>query len=237
MNLENRYYYEEGLIIDRRKIGDGDLILLFYGKEKGKYWVKAPGALKIKNRLRGKVEVITFGKGYFVKRKELDLLINWEVMERFIDIKRDVDTFIYVTSYIKRAEKFLPEGVKDKEIFDLLYSFLKEIRKTNTNILGDIFLIKLWQKLGFLPFIPTICAKCGKKLNSNEKLLLDIKDYKVYCVSCNNLDMEMDLEVINKYNEILTYDFKYIVEPNRIMDFEEIKNLMPILIKRIEQEV
>jgi len=237
MNLESRYYYEEGLIIDRRKIGDGDLVLLFYGKEKGKYWVKAPGALKIKNRLRGKVEVINLGKGYFVKRKELDLLINWEVIERFANIKKDVDTFIYATTYIKRAEKFLPEGVKDKEVFDLLYNFLKEIKKNNATTSGDIFLIKLWQKLGLLPFLPTNCEKCGRKFNSDEKLLLNIEDYKVYCVGCNNLDIEIDLEIINKYNEILTYDFNYIIGSNIITRFEEIKKLMPILTKRIEQEV
>ncbi|HOJ92273.1 MAG TPA: DNA repair protein RecO [Dictyoglomaceae bacterium] len=208
MGLENRYYYEEGIILNRKKVGDGDLLLNVYGKGKGKFWVKAPGALKMKNRLRGRVEVLTYGKGYFVNRKELDLLVNWQVYDRFSDLKDDLNNFFLVAKYIDLFNESIPLEVKDTEVFNLLLSFL-QVKKVNGSI-GKIFLLKIWQRLGFLAPFSEKCASCNKGLS--DFVVVDFLDNKIFCKNCVRNGFVIPFDEIKNYNKILGEPFEKLIK-------------------------
>lgn len=236
MGLENRYYYEEGIILFKKKVGEGDLLLTIYGKEKGKFLAIARGALKIKNRLRGKVNIFSIGKGYFVKRKEVDLLISWDPYEKFFGIIEDVDKFIILSNYLKKADRFIPLEVKDLEIYEYFYKFLKNWNLIN-KYLGDVFLIKLLQKLGYMSKIEVKCKGCGKDLSKDGDIYFDLDNRKIYCKDCRTLkSLKIRSEEVVKFNEILDRTFDELVMGETCFD-DEIFNLIDRMIERIEQEV
>ncbi|MGB9788525.1 MAG: DNA repair protein RecO [Dictyoglomus sp.] len=236
MGLENRYYYEEGIILFKKKVGEGDLLLTIYGKEKGKFLAIARGALKIKNRLRGKVNIFSIGKGYFVKRREVDLLIFWDSYEKFFEIIKDVDKFIILSKYLKKADKFIPLEVKDLEIYEYLYKFLKNWNLIN-KYSGDVFLIKLLQKLGYISKVELKCKGCDKDLLKDEYVYFDLDNRKIYCEDCRTLkSLKIKSEEVIKFNEILDRTFdELIMEETGFSD--KIFNLIDRMIERIEQEV
>ena len=236
MSLENRYYYEEGIILFKKKIGEGDLLLTIYGKEKGKFYAIARGALKIKNRLRGKVSIFSVGKGYFVKRREVDLLISWESYEKFLEILEDVDKFILISDYIKRADKFIPLEVKDLVVYSYFYDLLKNWRLIN-RYLGDVFLIKLLQRLGYMGKLELKCKKCGKDLSKGDYMYFNLRDNVVYCEDCKDIgSLKVDLKEVMEFNEVLDKTFDEIVREEYINSHDNL-NLIDRIIERIEQEV
>ncbi|MCX7719709.1 MAG: DNA repair protein RecO [Dictyoglomus thermophilum] len=236
MSLESRYYYEEGIILFKKKIGEGDLLLTIYGKEKGKFFAIAKGALKIKNRLRGKVSIFSVGRGYFVRRREVDLLISWESYEKFLEILEDVDKFILISDYIRRADKFIPLEVKDLVIYSYFYNFLKSWRLID-KYLGDVFLIKLLQRLGYMGKLELKCKKCIKDLSKNDYMYFNLRDNVVYCEECKDIgSVKVDLREVMEFNEILDKTFDEIVREKYINSFDNL-NLIGRMIERIEQEV
>lgn len=239
MGLENKYYYEEGIILGRKKVGEGDLLLVIYGKNKGKFFAKAPGALKIKNRLRGRVDIFTLGKGFFVKRKELDLLINWEVYERFNEIFIDVNRFLTLSKFIKEVEEIIPFEIKDLEIFRIIYYFLKYWEKSD-EVLGNIFVIKILQKLGYLSPILLKCQKCGKDLLGEECIYIDISSNKAFCIECRKIGFYLTkTKAILEYNSILNTEFEDLIEKrgNKLLKDLAIWEVWSKIKSRIEQEV
>jgi len=223
MGLENRYYYEEGIILFKKKVGEGDLLLTIYGKEKGKFLAIARGALKIKNRLRGKVNIFSIGKGYFVKRREVDLLIFWDSYEKFFEIIKDVDKFIILSKYLKKADKFIPLEVKNWNLINK-YS-------------GDVFLIKLLQKLGYISKVELKCKGCDKDLLKDEYVYFDLDNRKIYCEDCRTLkSLKIKSEEVIKFNEILDRTFDELIMGETGFS-DKIFNLIDRMIERIEQEV
>ncbi len=236
MGLENRYYYEEGIILFKKKVGEGDLLLTIYGKGKGKFFAIAKGALKIKNRLRGKVNTFSIGKGYFVKRKEVDLLVFWDSYEKFFEIIEDVDKFIILSNYLKKADKFIPLEVKDLAIYEYFYKFLKNWTLIN-KYLGDIFLIKLLQRLGYISKVELKCKGCRKDLSKDEDIYFDLDDRKIYCKDCRTLkSLKIKSEEVIKFNEILDRTFDDLVMEETGFR-NEVFNLIDRIIEKIEQEV
>lgn len=239
MSLKSKYYYEEGIILFKKKIGEGDLLLTIFGKQKGKILVKAPGALKIKNRLRGRVEIFTVGRGYFVKRKELDLLISWEVHERFNNIVEDVSKFFLVSKFIREIDKFIPLEVKDMEIYNMIYSFLKYWKVLDETV-GNIFVIKVLQKLGYLSSILLECQKCGKNLINEKDIYVDISNNKAFCVNCKNMNLySTKVEALLGYNTILNMDFNTLLEKDlkNILNESTIMDILTKIKTKVEEEV
>lgn len=239
MSLRSKYYYEEGIILSKKKIGEGDLLLVIYGRQKGKFIVKAPGALKIKNRLRGRAEIFTVGKGYFVKRKELDLLISWDAFERFDDVIRDISKFLLVSKFIGEVERLIPLEVKDFDIYDIIYCFLKHWENLD-EIFGNIFVIKVLQKLGYLSPIFLKCHRCGKELTNEKSIYIDISNNKAFCVECKNIGFYLaEVEAVKGYNAILSIDFKDLIEERIDTALKETK-ILDLLTKvktKVEEEV
>lgn len=198
----NRYYFEEAIILKNQRIRDADLLLTIYGRSKGKYNVIAPGALKIKNRLRGKIEPFSWGKGYFVVRKNLDWLINWEVKDIFWDIRINLEKLNSALSIISIVEKNTPWEYSDENLFNMLLTILKLIKKRDSIFFKEIFFIKYLQSQGLISNFSKYCNKCNK-LFEDEIIRINILENKVYCKNCSFSGIAISLVTLENLNKIL----------------------------------
>lgn len=204
----SRYYYEEAIILSGKKVGESNLLLSIYGKTKGKYQVIAPGALKLRNRLRGRVDPFTFGKGYFVIRRNYDWLINWEVYDYYLEIKRDLEKYFSASKLVNILNEVIPFQAPDKDVFMMLLKTLNNLKYKNIRNVDDIFLLKLLQQQGYVTSISYICGKCGKNLENNESIFIDVNENKAYCKDCRNIGISISFEELRLINSIIDSDIE-----------------------------
>jgi DNA repair protein RecO (recombination protein O) len=219
----NRYYFEEAIVLKYQKIKDSDLLLTLYGKTKGKYNAIAPGALNIKNRLRGRVEPFCWGKGYFVVRRSLDLLINWETIDSYWEIRNNFEKLNLAFSIIKTIDKFVISEYSDEKIFNIIIEALNLVKEKYILYLKEIFFLKLLQSQGLINNFSIRCDKCGKVFNDEDILRVNIYENKVFCKNCSSIGLIVSLESIKSINNILNHS---ISELKNINIFQEICNLV-----------
>ncbi|MGB9857241.1 MAG: DNA repair protein RecO [Dictyoglomaceae bacterium] len=219
----SRYYFEEAIILRYQRIEDANLLLTLYGRSKGKYNAIAPGALKIKNRLRGKVEPFTWGKGYFVIRKNLDWLINWEVEDIYWDIRTDLKKLNSVVGIVNIIEKNTSWENPDENLFQMLLDTLKLIREKNPEHIKEIFFIKFLQSQGLINKFSPICGKCDKLLEKEDIIRLNVSENKVYCKNCSFYGVAISLDTLESINKILTLTLSQVVSLNILKEeFEKL---------------
>lgn len=226
----SKYYFEEAIILKNQRIKDADLLLTIYGRSKGKYSVVAPGALKIKNRLRGKIEPFSWGRGYFVVRRNIDLLINWEVIDIFWDIRTNFGKLNSAIDIISIVERNTPWEDSDEHLFNMLLEMLKLIREKNSSFFKEVFFIKYLQSQGFINTFSIRCNKCDKLFNEN-LIRMDIFENKVYCKNCSFSGISISLETLKNLNKILILSLK------ESLDIELSKKEFEDLIREYEKNL
>ncbi|MCS7201657.1 MAG: DNA repair protein RecO [Dictyoglomus sp.] len=227
----NRYYFEEAIVLKNQRIRDSDLLLTIYGRSKGKYNVIAPGALKFKNRLRGKIELFSWGKGYFIKRKSLDWLINWEIKDIFWNIRTNFEKLNSALSIISIVERNTPWENPDENLFNIVINILKLIKENNSEFFKEIFFIRYIQSQGLIDKFSTSCNKCGKVFK-NEIVRINIIENKVYCKNCSFSGVAISLETLQNLNKILDLPLEESINLN--LSKIEFENLMREYEKTIE---
>ncbi|MEN2984852.1 MAG: DNA repair protein RecO [Dictyoglomaceae bacterium] len=227
----NRYYFEEAIVLKNQRIRDSDLLLTIYGRSKGKYNVIAPGALKFKNRLRGKIELFSWGKGYFIKRKSLDWLINWEIKDIFWNIRTSFEKLNSALSIISIVERNTPWENPDENLFNIVINILKLIKENNSEFFKEIFFIKYIQSQGLIDKFSTSCDKCGKVFK-NEIVRINIIENKVYCKNCSFSGITISLETLQNLNRILDLPLEESINLN--LSKIEFENLIREYEKTIE---
>ncbi|MCX7846038.1 MAG: DNA repair protein RecO [Dictyoglomaceae bacterium] len=203
----NRYYFEEAIILKNQRIKDADLLLTIYGRSKGKYNVIAPGALKIKNRLRGKMEPFSWGVGYFVIRRNLDWLINWEIKDIFWDIRVNLEKLNSTLDIIGIIEKNTPWENPDENLFNIFLDMLKLIREENSLFFKEVFFVKYLQSQGLINKFSKRCNKCNR-IFEEDMIQINILENKVYCKNCSYSGIYISLTTLQNLNKILEMSLK-----------------------------
>ena len=213
----------EGIILTSQDYKETSKIINVITKEHGIIGMIAKGCKALKSNLRSTTDKLTYGKFYiYYKKDKLSILSNVDVIDNFINIKKDITKISYATYLLELTGQVVKHSLK-YEVFDLLISALIKINENfDPLVIMNILELKYLDYLGVMPIIDG-CCKCGSqtiktlssdaggficsKCYTNEKLVSDktIKLIRMYYyVDISKISkLEVSKEAKNEINSFL----------------------------------
>lgn len=152
-----RSYKTLGLIIKRTNFSEADRILTVFTKEHGKIKVLAKGVRRITSKRSGNVELFNLAKLTLHAGKHFDLLTEAEVLESFIDIRKNLKKIGFCYHLCEIIDGLCPEHQENTKIFEEVLKTLNILNESPignaqyTNMLISNFEIFIIKELGFYP--------------------------------------------------------------------------------------
>lgn len=171
----------KGIIISDVNYAEASKILNVVTLDYGKIGVVAKGCRNLKSKLRSVSLKLTYGYFHiYYKEGGLSTLIGVDVIDEFVNIKKDLTKIGYATYLIDLTNQVLKE-TDNKEIFGLLENALLKINQGfDPMIITNIVELKYLSFLGVMPVLDH-CAVCG----SNKRIVTISSDAGGYlCTNC-----------------------------------------------------
>ncbi len=130
-----RSYAVHAIVFSRKKLGEADLLLTIFSKEKGKLAVIAKGVRKVTSRKRGTLDTFSLVKLQLAKTKSLDIVTESELIDSFHSWKKNLKKVALAYYLVEIVDKLTREGEPHYEVFDYLCFALEslgEIQKLRT---------------------------------------------------------------------------------------------------------
>ena len=165
----------EGIVIRQTKIMGGRRMILIFTREEGK--VSAGTHLSEKSKGGAALALRPFAYGqYAISEHSGDIkhISSAETLDAHFALGEDADRFAEASFGLEFADKLLPDGVREPEVFDLLKEFLSLLtaRKTDFRLLTLSYMVKVMQALGVFPEAGS--AEFGELLSAMNGDILDI---------------------------------------------------------------
>ena len=215
-----------GIILKERNYGESSKILDVFTREYGLIGVISKGSKKIKSKLSGVSNRLTYGIfNLYYKQDKLSTLISVDVINPFNNKKNNIINIGYATYLSELTYQIIKQSIKHEEIFN---TFINSLLKINENfdplVITNIYELKMLSYLGVEPILNK-CASCGnvnniitfssdknglicKKCHTNEKIV-DLKSIKYlrmyfYLDISKITKIEMDVKIKNEIDDFLT---------------------------------
>lgn len=149
-----KVYNCEGIVINRREYGEGDLQLTVFSDFFGKINLFIKGVRKSKKREQSAVDTLTLSKFVLIKKVDYYSVSSFETVNSYTELKKDVSA-IYLSLYIfSLLDSCLAEKEKRDDIYELTkktLNFLDTERDENRKKLCLIYFLHKWiEKEGIL---------------------------------------------------------------------------------------
>lgn len=184
------------MILRGASYGEGNRIFTFYGREQGKFSAVARGVRKQKSKLKGHLQLGNRCTLQLVKGRGLDTVSSAMATETFPANREKAEGYFYMSYFLELFNDFVPEGLPDEELFDLLFTVLQRLSVYDPKLLARYYELRLLALSGFAPDF-THCALCGKELNGG---YLNRRFHGLICSACGS-----GLEVTPKAHFALKY--------------------------------
>jgi DNA repair protein RecO (recombination protein O) len=184
--MKENYY---AISLGKKDIGEADRLYVFYTREKGLVRVSARGVRKASARLSGHIEDYSVSHISIARNNGPGTLAGAYSEHSFGAIR---ESYVALES-LERVKKYVTRLVQaeqpDERIFVLLLTFFiivescaKEGREAEVQFLANVFLLKLYDVLGY-KFLLRQCATCGEKL-TKDRHVFSAYGGGVVCAAC-----------------------------------------------------
>ncbi len=201
----------EGIIISDVNFKESSKILNVYTKDHGLIGIISKGCRNLKSSLRSVSSKLTYGIfNVYYKEQGLSTLISVDIIDPFINIKKDLSKIGFATYLIDLTNQVLKEA-NNEAIFDILISTLKKINDGfDPIIITNIAELKYLNFLGVMPVIDC-CCNCG----SNKDIITINGDAGGYlCKNCYKNEYIVDQKTIKLIRMFNYVDISKIRELN-----------------------
>ena len=178
----DKYYTADAIILRGASYGEGNRIFTFYGREQGKFSAVARGVRKQKSKLKGHLQLGNRCTLQLVKGRGLDTVSSALATETFPANREKADRYFYMSYFLELFNDFVPEGVPDEELFDLLFSVLHQLSVSDPKLLARYYELRMLSLSGFAPDL-TRCALCDSELNGG---YLNRRFHGLICPRCGS---------------------------------------------------
>jgi len=173
-------------VLGGQPCGEQDRLVALFGRESGLCRVRAPGALKARNRLGGLLEPMTLGAFHLSRHREhsMPVLVRGDLlMTPFAVTSRPRGLLVF--SLIRETlERFLPEHQPQPRTFRLVERLVvAALGGESLAGLGLYHLVWMLRLEGWL-FDLEHCCRCGTVLEEDEETLLRGDGVGLLCLSC-----------------------------------------------------
>ena len=183
----------EGIVVSEVDYKESSKIINVLTLDMGVIGIIARGTKQIKNKLSGVTSKLTYG--YFhvnYKENGLSSLIEVDVIDRFKNIRKDINLMSYSIYLLELAERVYKHD-NDNSIYQILIDSLKKIDEGyDYKVISHIFELKMLDFLGIRPVIDE-CVNCGKKDN-----IVTISSYRggYLCNECARGEVIVNIKTI-----------------------------------------
>lgn len=183
-------YSTKAIILKRSLFREVDGKIILYSFNKGKMELVVRGVCKLKSKLAGHLEPISFVDVMVVRGKIYDYIGAVSVKNSFFYIKNDLEKIKIVGRMIRIFNKIVKEKeeIDSEKLFLLLFEFLhkidqKRFKIDNLELIYYFFVFKLLSILGYKPELYN-CLICKNKIISNNNVF-NLENGGLVCKSCN----------------------------------------------------
>ncbi len=168
-------YREEGIIIRKKDFGEADKILTIYTRERGRVVAFAPGARKITSRKASATELFTHGIYFLSEGKEMDVLIEGEVLNSFYPLRDELQKAALAFYLAELLGHLVSDGQPNYPIYRLFLESVSLLAraKRRHELWIRAFEIKALTQLGFGPELFQ-CAHCTAPLSAEKYFQADL---------------------------------------------------------------
>ena len=183
----------EGIVISEVDYKESSKIINVLTKEYGIIGLIARGTKQVKSNLSGVTSKLTYGFFHVnYKENNLSRLIEVDVINKFKNIKKDINLMSYSLYLLELADKVYKHD-NDSEIYNLLIASLIKIEEGfDYKAISNIFELKMLDFLGIRPVIDE-CINCGSKVD-----IVTISSYRggYLCKNCAKGEVITNIKTI-----------------------------------------
>jgi len=155
----------EGIIIGDKDYGESSKIIFILTKEYGLISAIAKGVKRLKSKLRGVSDKLTFGYFHlYYHEHKLSTLIEVDIIDHLKVIKEDITKISYLSYLGDLVSQVLRQVNKDACKIDIYEAFKASMLKINNHfdplVITNILELKLLSYLGVKPNLDS-CVNCG----------------------------------------------------------------------------
>lgn len=205
-------YRTKGIVLRSFNLSETDKLVTFMTERYGKVKCVAKAARKIKSRLIGSLEpmsyihLIYFGK----ENQQLHRLNHADIIESFQTIREDFQK-LYTGIYLNElVDSMAPEGHQEVSLFQLLLDSLGALKdQTNLEPLCRMFEMRLLSLSGYRPELNQ-CTIC-QSTRANGWVGFSYNRRGIVCSACmdaNGLEIKLTTGTLNYLKKLLTLDIK-----------------------------
>ncbi len=197
------------IVIGHYSLGETDKIIVFLTKDFGIVRAVAKGVKRLKSRLSGRTELLTYGDLIYFERtaKDLHSINSFDIIESFQTIRENILKLAYCSYIAELIQHVTAESESDPDTFDLVLSTMYLIESTDDlEVIVRAFEIKLLERIGLNPRLD-LCVICSGEIN-DEVPKFSIQSGGVICGKCSrsghhafNISRE-SLEIMRKMANI-----------------------------------
>ncbi len=129
------YYSLRAFILKRQTYRDYDLLITVYSLRRGKLFLHARGAKRIKSKLAGHLEPVSLSDLNVIAGRNFDQLIGAASRQAYQNIKNNYQKAWQALSFLNLVDQLTLEGHSDPRIFKLIYNYLNFLEKHSQHYL------------------------------------------------------------------------------------------------------
>jgi len=181
------HYRTQGFFLKEEEQGEADRLFTVFTEDFGKLKVFGKAIRKIKSKLRAGTEIFSLSEIEFIQGKTHKTLTDTVLIDKFKNIKEDLEKLKTAFQIVKALDSFLGEEEKDDEIWQLLKETFQRLnnyplRTINYSLVYYYFFWNLISILGYKPELYH-CSVCQKRLLPRN-LYFSSKESGIICESC-----------------------------------------------------
>jgi DNA repair protein RecO (recombination protein O) len=171
-------------------LGEADRIIAFHTEDFGNVRAVARGVRKVKSRLCGRLEILTFGSLVFYERpgKDLHVVNSFDVIESFQTLREDLMKMAYC-SYLAELVQHVGsqgESESDSDMFALLLVVMSMMKDADDpEVLARVFEIRLLTSAGLSPQLD-FCLECSCEIDNAASLGFSVARGGILCSECKD---------------------------------------------------
>ncbi len=207
----------EGIVILSREYKDADKSLVIFTKDRGRLSFVAKGVRKLNSKNRSSTDLLVHGEYQFSKGKAYYILNQGQVLEGFMNIRRDLLKTTVAMTMTVFLNDVLVDNMSQGEVYELLLWTLRRLETTkDPKFLLRYFLIKSILFLGHQPNLD-FCNVCQKK---NRDYFFQFSEGNLVCCDCTKEGFYLDTNLVKVYKILETDSF------NQLRDTDMSKSVL-----------
>ena len=178
----------KAIVLGYYPLGEADRIVAFHTRDFGGIRAVARGARKVKSRLSGRLEIMTYGDLVFYERagRDLHIVNSFDIIESFQVLREDLMKMAYCSYLAELIQQFEALGDPDSDSFNLMLVIASMMKTTSDpEMLARVFEIRLLTNAGFSPQLDS-CLECSGDIKNTTSLGFSVSEGGIICNECRD---------------------------------------------------